>query len=126
LSPGDVFPADWDSDCDDPAGPIIVFSHGCDIDKPACTTLLVATLESDVSTDGWLLEKIKSHQVWHAIHLPGCAFPSWINLRTLRQLEKARLSARIDKRIQSMSDDGCLYLAQRTFEFLTREKSKET
>lgn len=118
LSPGDVFRRDWDNDRADPLGPIVVFNHGCDIDK--CGIVLVARITSDSDTEPGLLGNIKSGRVWHAHYLNGCGEPGWVNLRTVHPVEGKLLLLRLDRRIHSMTDDGRLMLAGRFFSYMTR------
>ena len=118
LSPGDIFGRDWDNDRAVRLGPVVVFSHGCEVDK--CQTVHVASLVSDSDTDPSLLGNIRSGRVWHALYLPGCAEPGWINLRTLRPMERQLLLERLDRRLHSMTDVGRNAIATKFFQFLTR------
>lgn len=118
LSAGDVFRQDWDSDRADSIGPVVVFSHDCDIDKNPAP--LVAKIVADANTPSGLLGDIKRGRVWHALYLEGCAEPGWVNLRTIQPVARDLLLGRLDRRLHSMTPDGRLALAAKFFQFLAR------
>lgn len=120
LCPGDVFPADWDSDRPDAIGSVVIFSHGCEIDKPAVKTILVANITGAHETEKGLLGNIRAGTVWHALFLEGCRVPGWVNLRTLRPVPKDILLARKDRRLHSMTEDGRIALITKLYQFLLR------
>src|SRR2546430_580173 len=98
LSQGDVFRPDWDDDRDPAIGSVIVISWGSDIDKS--DTVLVADTTADGDTEQGLLASIRGGKVWHALYLPEVG--RWINLRTIRPLDKVPFIERLDRRLRSM------------------------
>lgn len=117
LSQGDVFPPSWDQDLGGAFGGIIVISENCEIDKPGCDTVLVASLTRDHDTDPALLGGIKGGRVWWALHLTGQGY--WVSLRTIRPVLKAPLRAHLGRRALSMTDLGRMAVAAKIFSFLT-------
>jgi hypothetical protein len=114
-----VFRANWDDDQPTPVGPVIVFSHGCEIDK-AHDTVLVASVVSQAQTPADQWGHIITGKVAHGLWLEDCAEPGWVNLRTLRPFPKAPLQQHLDRRLHSMTPEGRVYLAGGLFAFLTR------
>lgn len=99
-------------------GPVVIFSHECDIRKSP--TILVADIESDADTEPGLLGHVRSARAFHGYYLDGCREPGWVNLRTIRPVLRDPLVERIDRRLHSMTDQGRLALAMKTFSFMTR------
>jgi hypothetical protein len=117
LSPGDVFPAGWDADRTD-IGPVVVCSHGCDIDKSS--TVLVAEFTPADTMDPGMLGNARSRRVWHLFYLNEPPIEGCVNFRKVFTVPKARLLERMESRDASMTDDGRMELATRFFSFLTR------
>jgi len=121
LCAGDVFGSEWDADRTDRTGPVVVFSHDCDIDKPDNPTTLVASLVPVSATPGGLLSEIARGRVWHGLLLEDCREPGWVNPRTIRPIEKQVLFDRLDRRLHSMTPEGQIAIAAKVYAFLRRE-----
>lgn len=119
LSQGDVFRPTWDIDLPERAGPVIVISHGCDIEKNAFP--LVADVVLASGTDVSSLGHLKKHRVWHGLWLVGLPeMDAWVNLRTIRPFRRDIMQDRLKYRIASMTEDGRMALSAKLFSFVSR------
>lgn len=118
LSPGDIYPKGWDDDRADPFGPVIVMSHGCEIDKSP--VILIAALEAAATTDPGLLGYLRQGRVFHGLLLEELPELAWVNLRTSRYVPRDRFLELLDSRAHSMSSEGRLLLATKFFSNMMR------
>ncbi len=118
LSQGDVFRPDLDNDRAPALGSVIVISWGSEIDKS--DTILVADTPPDGETEAGLLAQIRGGHVWRALYLGEIG--RWIDLRTIRAVEKGLFLQRLDRRLRSMTPEGRNAVAGAIFAFLTRRR----
>ncbi len=118
LSQGDVFRSDWDNDRNPAMGSVIVVSWGSEIDNS--DTIHVADTPADADTEAGLRTQIQGGNVWRALHL--AEIQRWINLRTLRPVDKTLFIERLDRRLRSMTNEGRNAMAGALFAFLTRRR----
>jgi hypothetical protein len=118
LSQGDVFRPDWDNDRATTIGSVIVISWGSEIDKS--DTILAADTPADADTDPGFLANVQGGKVWRALYLQEIR--RWIDLRTIRPVDKVPFIERLDRRLRSMTTEGRNAVSGAIFAFLTRRR----
>lgn len=104
--------------------PLLLISHGCEVDKATIDVLLVARIRSLLELSGGLQGDVKRAAVRSAMHLPAVSsLPEGFvdfryMLRALREdLDRADREGR---RVASMTVDGRLALQVYLYRFHTR------